>query len=432
MEQANDSADSATTGKTGKKTPTKKSKKNAAKVGTFFSPDSKQLTSTNPTPDSTKKRSKTPKTSTSKSIKEMFGPPKPKPAAAVKWEMVETLGDAPIGRWGTTATKISEERVVLYGGTDDDERTLGDLHVFDMKTHRWTTPLNCETITRTWHDAVYLSSKNLVLVFGGERNSKVEGELDLLSDIMVLDTECFLWYPPAVQGSPPSARSGHTCTAIGNDIVVFGGSRGRNRQSSVHILNSDDWNWKAVKVEGKPPSSRTYHSAVAVGEDKIVYIGGNDSSESFNDVHVLQKVEKKEGEVAWSWLCPSVVGLPPQARTGHSATVLNDGNIFIFGGWDPQRNDATAPTSVFNDAFILDTKTWEWQPATYSDEGQVDTSLRGRVGHGAVVDGEGRVHVFGGQTGSEQRLKDVYTLTISQPLDEKTKATPSILETNAV
>ncbi|KAK1946460.1 Acyl-CoA-binding domain-containing protein 4 [Phytophthora citrophthora] len=261
-EQANDSADSATTGKTGKKTPSKKSKKNAssAKVDAFFSPDSKQLTSLKPTPDSTKKRDKTPKASTSKSIKEMiFGPPKPKPAgalierfsprersityvddvvAAVKWEMVEALGDVPPERWGTTATKISEERVVLYGGTDDDERTLGDLHVFDMKTHRWSTPLNCETITRTWHDAVYLSSKNLVLVFGGERNSNAEGELDLLSDIMLLDTECFLWYPPAVQGSPPSARSGHTCTAIGNDIVVFGGSRGRNRQSSVHILNS--------------------------------------------------------------------------------------------------------------------------------------------------------------------------------------------------
>ncbi|KAL3665893.1 hypothetical protein V7S43_009313 [Phytophthora oleae] len=440
-EQANDSADSATTGKTGKKTPSKKSKKNAssAKVDAFFSPESKQSTSSKPTPDSTKKRSKTLKASPSKSIKEMmFGPPKPKPAAAVKWEMVEALGNAPLERWGTTATKISEERVVLYGGTDDDERTLGDLHVFDMNTHHWTTPLNCETITRTWHDAVYLSSKNLVLVFGGERNLNAEGELDLLSDIMVLDTECFLWYPPAVQGSPPSARSGHTCTAVGNEIVVFGGSRGRNRQSSVHILNSDDWNWKAVKVEGKPPSARTYHSAVAVGEDKVVYFGGNDSSKSFNDIHVLQKTEKKEGEVVWSWFCPSVVGLPPQARTGHSATVLNDGNIFIFGGWDPQRDDANAPTSVFNDAFLLDTKAWEWQAATYSDEGQADTSFRGRVGHGAVLDSNGRVHLFGGQSGSEQRLKDVCTLTISQVQDEKTKASrdvsaaPSILEANEV
>ncbi|KAG7380917.1 kelch domain-containing protein 1 [Phytophthora pseudosyringae] len=439
-----DASDSATTGKTGKKTPTKKGKRKAKEsVDAFFSPEPKQAAQRKATPDSSKKRSKTPKASPGKSIKDlMSGSPKPKPAAVVEWEMVEALGNAPPERWGHTATKISEERVVVYGGTDDDERTLGDLHVFDMKTHRWTTPLNCETITRTWHDAVYLSSKNLVLVFGGERNAAAEGELDILSDIMVLDTECFLWYPPAVRGSPPAARSGHTCTAVGNEVVVFGGSRGRNRQSSVHIFDSDDWNWKAVKVEGKPPSARTYHSAVAVGEDKIVYFGGNDSSKSFNEVHVLQKVEKKASDAVWTWFHPSVVGVPPQERTGHSAVLLNDAKILVFGGWDPQRDDHSAPTSVFNDAFLLDTKTWEWQPATYTDEGKTDTALRGRVGHGAVLGCDGRVHLFGGQTGSEQRLKDICTLTISQKQEAKTKepkpeaqatsSDASTLETNSV
>ncbi|ETL25050.1 hypothetical protein L916_21058, partial [Phytophthora nicotianae] len=428
-----DASERTTTGKAGKKTSTKKSKKKSNNtregVDAFFSPEPKQSTSRKPTPDSNKKRNKTPKSSPGKSIKDlMTGPLKPKPAAALKWEIVEALGTAPPERWGHTATKISEERVVVYGGTDDDECTLGDLHVFDMKTHRWSTPLNCDTNTRTWHDAVYLSSKNLVLVFGGERNATTEGELDILSDIMVLDTECFLWYPPAIQGSPPSARSGHTCTAVGNEVVVFGGSGGRNRQSSVHILDSDDWNWKAVKVEGKPPSARTYHSAVAVGDDKIVYFGGNDSSKSFNAVHVLQKVEKKGSGVVWSWFHPCVVGVPPQERTGHSATLLSDGKILVFGGWDPQRDDASAPTSVFSDAFLLDTNTWEWQPAAYTDEGSADTALRGRVGHGAVLDCNGNVHIFGGQNGVEQRLKDTCTLTVSQQ-DKPKDSTSSTLET---
>ncbi|KAF1791300.1 Kelch-type beta propeller [Phytophthora cactorum] len=399
-EEEKTATEQTNTGK--KKTPTKKSKKKANNVkegvGAFFSPEPKH-----------RQADKTPKSSSGKSIKDlMSGPPKHKRAAAVKWGMVEALGNAPPERWGHTATKISDERVVVYGGTDDDERTLGDLHVFDMKTHRWTTPLNCETITRTWHDAVYLSSKNLVLVFGGERNAATEGELDILSDIMVLDTECFLWYPPAIRGSPPSARSGHTCTAVGNEVVVF-----------------NDWNWKAVKVEGKPPSARTYHSAVAVGDDKIVYFGGNDSSKSFNAVHVLQKVEKKASGAVWTWFHPCVVGVPPQERTGHSATLLNDGKILIFGGWDPQRDDANAPTSVFSDVFLLDTQTWEWQPATYADDGTADTALRGRVGHGAVLDCNGNVHIFGGQNGVEQRLKDICTLTISQKEEDNSKGLAS-------
>ena len=117
-------------------------------------------------------------------------------ADGTKWKPIESVGNAPTERWGHTATKISDDRVVMYGGTDDEERTLGDLHVFDMKTHRWTTPLNCETIPRTWHDAVYLPSKNLVLVFGGERTEAGDGKLAVLSDIMVLDTECFLWFHP--------------------------------------------------------------------------------------------------------------------------------------------------------------------------------------------------------------------------------------------
>lgn len=156
------------------------------------------------------------------------------------WETIESIGNAPTERWGHTATKISNDRVVAYGGIDDEERTLGDLHVFDMQTHRWTTPINCETIPRTWHDAVHLPLKNVVLVFGGERTESGDGELAVLSDVMVLDTECFLWFPPAIRGPPPSARSGYTCTAIGNEAVVFGGRTGRNRRSTVHILDTGE------------------------------------------------------------------------------------------------------------------------------------------------------------------------------------------------
>jgi hypothetical protein len=162
-----------------------------------------------------------------------------------QWEAVEVKGTVPAERWGDSVTKISDNRVVVYGGADDDEATLGDLHVYDLKRQEWSRPLNCESIPRAWHDAVFLESKNLLLVFGGERFMGGD-QLDVLSDIMVLDTECFLWYPPAVSGVTPMARSGHTCTVVGNDIVVFGGSRGRNRQSSVHVLDSGMRPWDFV------------------------------------------------------------------------------------------------------------------------------------------------------------------------------------------
>lgn len=122
-----------------------------------------------------------------------------------KWTTTETTGTTPAERWGHTATAISDDRIVVYGGANDDERTLGDLHVFDLKAHKWTMPINCESIPRMWHDAVYLEAKHLLLVFGGER-TLADDQMDILSDIMVLDTECFLWYPPAIRGTPPTAR----------------------------------------------------------------------------------------------------------------------------------------------------------------------------------------------------------------------------------
>uniref|UniRef100_M4B5P8 RxLR effector candidate protein n=1 Tax=Hyaloperonospora arabidopsidis (strain Emoy2) TaxID=559515 RepID=M4B5P8_HYAAE len=87
------------------------------------------------------------------------------------------------------------------------------------------------------------------------------------------------------------------------------------RSNRTESAKHDDW--KAVQVEGKAPSGRTYHSAVAVDDNKIVYCGGNGSSNA-------------------------------QATT----TLLHDGCIFIFGGWDPQRDDPNTPTSVFNYSFI--------------------------------------------------------------------------------
>lgn len=127
------------------------------------------------------------------------------PTVRASWQTVRPQGARPAERWGHTVTKISDDRIVMYGGANDAELTLGDLHVFDLKTQTWSQPLNCESVPRTWHDTVYLENKHLMLVFGGERMLAPD-QRDVLADIMVLDTECFLWYPPAVSGAGPKAR----------------------------------------------------------------------------------------------------------------------------------------------------------------------------------------------------------------------------------
>jgi len=136
---------------------------------------------------------------------------------------------------------------------------------------------------------------------------------------MVLDTEIFLWYPPAVSGKAPSARAGHSACLLGlpkssdgggadacwadarvSELVVFGGTRGRSWDGGLHVLNCDRWEWARPKVRdlrpfeqapptpprllptltpplplrlthargaqtfGPAPSPRSYHSATAI------------------------------------------------------------------------------------------------------------------------------------------------------------------------
>ncbi|KAH9112618.1 hypothetical protein AeMF1_013058 [Aphanomyces euteiches] len=323
---------------------------------------------------------------------------------AGKFKLVETKGTKPSQRWGCSATVISNQRVVVYGGEGEDESTLSDLFVYDITKHEWSTPLNCASIPRTWHDAVFLEQKNLLLVFGGER---VVGDgNETLSDLMVLDTECFLWYPPAVSGTPPMARSGHTCTVLGSDVVVFGGSRGRTRLNTLHLLDTETWNWRTIKVEGKAPSARTYHSAVAMGPNQMVIFGGNDSKKSYDSVHVLQR----QKDDTWSWFNPCVVGNGPNARTGQAAIAMNDRTIIIHGGWDPQSGDKIA---LFGDVFTLDTESWEWSKVS-TDTKEVAMQ---RVGHVGVKTGDNTILFFGGQDSQEVRRNDIWELAFTADLN---------------
>jgi hypothetical protein len=41
---------------------------------------------------------------------------------------------------------------------------------------------------------------------GGERQGVCGGPAEVVEEVRALDTEIFLWYPPAVSGKPPSAR----------------------------------------------------------------------------------------------------------------------------------------------------------------------------------------------------------------------------------
>lgn len=344
----------------------------------------------------------------------------------------------PSPRWGHTMTKIDSDRILIYGGQSIDveagkTKTLSDIHVYDMSKRVWYKPVNCEGVPRQWHSATYLPDRQLLISFGGESANPKTGKITTTDQVMVLDTEIMLWYPPTVSGAVPSGRSGHTATLLpnSNELVVFGGVKGTKWQNSVAVLDFLRWKWSSPKIHGDAPRPRSYHSATAVSgngdKNRLVIFGGNDHTASFNTVHVLETDGKK-----WMWSHPKTSGTVPSPRTGHCATLLDDKkSILVYGGWDPNADDdanASDEEMIFKDSYILDTDSWTWSvgpkpvfagdgSAGYISDSLVQNGGERRVGHKAVLtNGEDGVQalVFGGRIPEDKFAHDFQILTVPQ------------------
>lgn len=71
-------------------------------------------------------------------------------------------------------------------------------------------------------------------------------------------------------------------------------------------------------------ASRSYQTVTAFG-NKLVVFGGIKDNKPLNDVHIFDAVSR-------SWVLPEVLGPNPAPRYGHSAVLLDEERILIFGG----------------------------------------------------------------------------------------------------
>lgn len=283
---------------------------------------------------------------------------------------------------------------------------------------------------RTWHTSTFLPDRQLLLSFGGENTDFKTGKVKTNDQVMVLDTEIMLWYPPSVSGTIPQGRSGHTSTYLSHSqtMVVFGGVTKRKLLTTVPVLDTASWKWSNAKISGDAPPGRSYHTATPIDRSVkqpdgttshhlgVVIFGGNNNDKSFNTVHFLDTTGDEHGK--WSWFHPNVSGTVPSPRTGHVAVLLQDGKtILIYGGWDPCGENEEE--EIFNDSFLLDTETWTWSKGPKTKYVSGPDSQNGgskRVGHSAVLapsQNGTEVLAFGGRLPNEDFASDFQSLCVS-------------------
>ena len=218
---------------------------------------------------------------------------------------------------------------------------------------------------------VYDPGSNRVIVFGGAETDG--DTTTLLNDVWVLTNANGLGGDPAwinitpASGSIPNPRMMHSAVydSSNNRMIVFGGSTDSEPLNDVWVLthaNGLDENgqdtppsWQPLSVSGDLPAARQGHTAVFnPSTNRMTIFGGVDAQGGIvDDLWVIEKANGVEGPNTWSSniiFHTSKVSYP-DARANHSAVInVENDTMAVFGGF---LKDTSSNETSSNEAWLL-------------------------------------------------------------------------------
>ncbi|KAK1155676.1 rab9 effector protein with kelch motifs isoform X1 [Acipenser oxyrinchus oxyrinchus] len=246
------------------------------------------------------------------------------------WYALVPRGESPGVRVGHTCTYLpsaadnqGKGKILIVGGANPNG-SFSDSHIIDLDTHEWDI-LEWEGLLPRYEHTSFVPecSPNSLWVFGGAEQS---GNRNC---IQVLNLDTGIWRSVTVCGTPPSARTYHTCTAfIGDKLYVFGGGDTGAQpvdDAKLHVFDAATLTWSQPDTQGKAPSPRHGHVIVAVGL-KLYIHGGLAGDKFYSDLYCINTTDLK-------WERVKVKGGVPAGCAAHSAVSLGK-FIYISGGMD--------------------------------------------------------------------------------------------------
>jgi hypothetical protein len=211
------------------------------------------------------------------------------------------------------------------------------------------------------------------------------------------------WLRAFPGGTPPAAREGHTAVydSTGDRMMVFGGRTDLGVQNDAWVLvdaiGSSQPMWVQLSPTGTPPPARTNASAVYdAASNRMIVFGGDDGAPApatFGDVWALTHANGLGGTPAWVALAPT--GGPPAGRSGHAAAHdPQHDRMMVFGG------DATPGScgGELADVWVLANASGASGTPAWTSLSPSGTPPSARVHHGAAYDeATGRLIVSGGE-----------------------------------
>jgi len=283
------------------------------------------------------------------------------------WKDITTSG--PSKRWGHAMAYDSKfNKIVLFGGRNDDWEFLYDTWVYDLETNTWAEIYIPEMYPdpRIHHTMVYSPAADLILLHGGLSQWE-----EALEDMWTFDLKTNEW---AFLDFGPR-RCGHTLVydPFEENIILFGGYDPYYRTyfRDTWLL---DWrgghpaDWYNITSSLDTLSPRAFYSMSCVysNEDlkdrSLILFGGENDGNGFDDTWIYDFNH-------WTQISPST---SPSERLGH--TMIYDNvtpQVVIFGGYSTETYEMCSDTWIFN----LTTSSWTQKSPSEHPEGRYYHSM---------------------------------------------------------
>ncbi|KAM4714912.1 kelch repeat-containing protein [Anableps anableps] len=327
---------------------------------------------------------------------------------------------SPSGRWGQTLCPVDAQTAILIGGQGARMQFCKDpMWKLCTEDLSWVA---AETLAegptpeaRIGHSAIFDPDSKRIFVFGGSKNKK------WFNDVHILDTQSWRWTMVEAQGKvPPLAY--HSCSMFRGELFVLGGVFPRPNpepdgcSDSLYIFDPHLSIWYQPIVTGDKPSPRSGHSACVMQERYIYVFGGWDTPVCFNDMYMLDL-----GLMEFSVVKTS--GKAPSPRSWHGSAVLSETKFLIHGGYNG--NNALGDAFIFD----IDTNTWtklKLPQLSLPRAGHSIITMATPAGHGHSEDEESMsssssvrrtLLVFGGGDNEGTFFSDLTSVSVEELLD---------------
>lgn len=280
----------------------------------------------------------------------------------------------------------------MFGGFGDDKGRFNDVKRFDPDTRIWLNmPKGNAPKPMYLHTSVVYGDQ--MLVFGGSIGKDT-------NDLYSFNLRQRVWDKIETENAP-RPRYGHGALMHEKKMYIVGGCR----HTSEYFRDAFEFDmvtctWKEL---GSVPMDMAYHTVFTHG-NKIYVFGGFNGSAFNEHLYVLERGR---------WKVQPCTGTIPSPRCG-CATGVYGRYLYVYGGY--------RQLGHINDLHRLDLVTFTWEEI-HTDEQPVSRAYL----HAAIV--EDKMYIFGGYNGTNC-ISDFRYLQL--PPKEDTVNIPRVLQESSV